>query len=814
MANKEATVIILDVSPSMRKHKDEYGQTSQDKACQAIFKILQPKLIAGRKTDLIALLLVGTAETHNVLAQDGQYENISAYDGPVEEDKYLYMPDMDLMKFVDAGAEKGEAVGDVMDGIIVALHMLDLHCKKLKWTKKVYLFTNADNVIDHEGADAVVEKAKEMDVQFSLMGYEFDDAERGVKYENKSKLKLRMKKANEEFLRTFTAHLDGQFFEGSEAAEALERFRSKQVKPVTLFRENLTLGDPEAHPDACLQIPVWAYNKTTELKLPSAKKWSALSEQIPEGERQPATYGGVDMNRTYKLAQLDADAGGDGKDDDEEIDEEETIKAYRYGKTLVPFSRMDEEQMKLGTEKGMSILGFVKLEQVPRHAFMANVLAVIPEPDNPRAGRMFNALMAALDTKASGAIVRYVRTRDAGPKIGVLAPSPKGWGLFAQLPFAEDVRLYSFPPLDHLVAAAGITSSSATVSTMSQFGSMISTASRASGKKSKLDARTGTPEETVQRLDAFIDAMDLMEPEHERENLDDPRDDLYFKPKDVFNPGYQRLYQCIAHRALHPDDSSLPPMNPKILEGISPLPEMVEKAADAAQKLKEAFTITKVEKSTVSSKRAWANRAAAAAAADRLDADEVLNQGGEDAEAPAAKKVKFENGEGEFSGDMSMRQLTERKVDKVGTVDPVSDFNAMLSRRDLDVVSIAVEQMCDVIFKLVTESFGDQLYAKAMDCIVALRAGCAREDESEAFNTWIRELKRNLTTGPHTRHQKFWEGVVDKGITLITKDEAGDSEVDKAEAEEFLKSDQALPESAPTHEAEEEDEEDLLDMMD
>lgn len=56
-----------------------------------------------------------------------------------------------------------------MDGIIIGLHMLDLHCKHLKWIKKIYLFTNAENMIDHEGADGVIQRAKDMDVEFTLV---------------------------------------------------------------------------------------------------------------------------------------------------------------------------------------------------------------------------------------------------------------------------------------------------------------------------------------------------------------------------------------------------------------------------------------------------------------------------------------------------------------------------------------------------------------------------------------------------------------------------------------------------------------------
>ncbi|TPX69665.1 hypothetical protein SpCBS45565_g02344 [Spizellomyces sp. 'palustris'] len=797
MASKEATVLIVDVNPSMRTKKEEGGKTNHQRAHEALFQILHSKIIPGRKTDQVALLLVGTEESDNILAEGEQYQHIKAYSFEEDEAALFRQPDLELLKYVERGTEEGTANGDVIDAIILGLHMLEQHCRKLKYEKKIYVFTDAENPVDTEGSDAVAEKVKELGVTFNLIGYDFDDPDHGIKHEHKSDVKA----INEEFLRGFTERAEGNIFSGDEASELLERLRSKSVKPVTVFRGPLTLGDPESHPAESLEIPVWVYNKTAEMKLPSAKKWSALAEAISEGERNGATYGAVEMQRTYKPALGDADLQKDQNGQDKSISKDDLVRAYRYGKSLVPFSSEDEEAMKLRTSKGMSILGFVKQSEIPRHHLMSNVLAVVPEPGNTRAAQAFYTLIAALDEKQNAALVRYVRVNDANPKLGVLVPARKGWGWWAQIPFAEDLRPYSFAPLDYLLAEDTSSSNSTlAVSTLSPSNDTQShTDSPASSnkKKHKLDARQVPADEAMRRMDAFIDAMDLTdavedEDGHKREA---------FRPKDVFNPGWQRLYQCIAYRAIHPDSAELPPVNPQIMACIEPLPDVVEKAKLAAEKLKDAFKITRVEKQKGSGKRAWAARSA-----NRIDAEEVLNRPDN---GPAEKRIKVEEPMPE-----NLTDLTTRNVEKVSTVDPIGDFNAMVGRRDIDLVTKAVEQMCDVIVKLVTESFGDQLYDKATNCLVVLRKVSAENDESDQFNNWLRGLKHLLSVGESVRHAPFWRRVVDQQISLITKDEAGDSNVTREEADAFLRAEEEPSAAISRGDEDEVEEEDLLDMMD
>lgn len=65
-----------------------------------------------------------------------------------------------------------------------------------------------------------------------------------------------------------------------------------------------------------------------------------------------------------------------------------------------------------------------------------------------------------------------------------------------------------------------------------------------------------------------------------------------YNPEDTFNPVYHRLYQCIAHRAIHGNAKDFPDMDPFILAGISPLQEVVDNSITFAEKLKNAFKLT------------------------------------------------------------------------------------------------------------------------------------------------------------------------------------------------------------------------------
>lgn len=82
-----------------------------------------------------------------------------------------------------------------------------------------------------------------------------------------------------------------------------------------------------------------------------------------------------------------------------------------------------------------------------------------------------------------------------------------------------------------------------------------------------------------------------------------------------------------------------------------------------------------------------------------------------------------------MQSDLSFDNLVQRKVDEVGGITPVQDFDTLLARRDGDqFVLIAIRGMKKVINELLETAYKGNTYGKALSCIAALRSGCVTEE--------------------------------------------------------------------------------------
>ncbi|XP_054815286.1 ATP-dependent DNA helicase 2 subunit KU80 isoform X2 [Prosopis cineraria] len=118
------------------------------------------------------------------------------------------------------------------------------------------------------------------------------------------------------------------------------------------------------------------------------------------------------------------------------------------------------------------------------------------------------------------------------------------------------------------------------------------------------------------------------------------------------------------------------------------------------------------------------------------------------------------------------------KVEKIGDITPVKDFEAMLSRRDgPDWVDKAIKGMSNKIFDLVEDSHEGDNYAKALEYLISLRKGCVLVQEPELFNKFLRHLC-NFCREKDLR--SFCDYLASAGLTLISKAEAVDSTVQRS----------------------------------
>lgn len=88
------------------------------------------------------MVLFGTSDTYNILAEKfpGQYKNVVCPRAISKIDQEFYRQ---LDTFIPEQEKVGNA--DFIDGLAVAVEMLDLHCGKNKYRKRVFLITDGEN---------------------------------------------------------------------------------------------------------------------------------------------------------------------------------------------------------------------------------------------------------------------------------------------------------------------------------------------------------------------------------------------------------------------------------------------------------------------------------------------------------------------------------------------------------------------------------------------------------------------------------------------------------------------------------------------
>uniref|UniRef100_A0A663DV86 X-ray repair cross-complementing protein 5 n=1 Tax=Aquila chrysaetos chrysaetos TaxID=223781 RepID=A0A663DV86_AQUCH len=504
-----------------------------------------------------------------------------------------------------------------------------------------------------------------------------------------------------------------------ESLERLSMFKKIERRPMA-WPCQLTIGSN-------LSIRIVAYKSVTEEKV--KKIWTVVDAKTLRKDD-------VQKETVYCL----------NDDDETEVQKDDTIQGFRYGSDIVPFSKEDEEQMKYKTEgKCFSVLGFSRSSQIQQHYYMGNqVLKVFASKDDENAAVAFSALVHALDELKAVAIVRYAYDRRCNPQIGVAFPYIKDAYeclIYVQLPYMEDLRQYIFSSL----------------------------------KNNKKCIPTA---DQLSAVDSLIDSMNLVYEDDDGETFED-----LFKPSKIPNPHFQRLYQCLQHKAFHPNEP-LPPIEPHLLEMLE-MPCVVKERCQAPlEKVKALFPLKEVGKKK-----------------EEKTAQDIFKDNSED--GPNPKKPKIEDEEGSFS----IIKLAEGNVTSVGSVNPAEDFRILVRQKNADFKDVS-QQLINRIDQFL-ENKGSQYYMKGISCIRVFREEAMKLFKVQCFNDFLQALKSKVEDKALA---DFWEVLIQDRISLITKDETEESSVTTEEAEKFLAPKEKKNETLPPAD-EGGDVDDLLDMM-
>ncbi|XP_009604926.1 ATP-dependent DNA helicase 2 subunit KU80 [Nicotiana tomentosiformis] len=409
------------------------------------------------------------------------------------------------------------------------------------------------------------------------------------------------------------------------------------------------------------------------------------------------------------------------EDPNKVVPPEQRIKGFRYGPQVVPISSAEWEAVKFKPEKSVKLLGFTDASNIMRHYYLKDVNIFIAEPGNKKAILALSALARAMKEMNKVAIVRCVwRQGQGNVVVGVLTPS------VSDKDNAPDSFYFNILPFAEDVREF-------------QFPSF-----------SNLPSSMQPNEKQQEAADKLVQMLDLAPP-GKQEIL--PPD---FTP----NPVLERYYRYLDLKSKHPD-AAVPPLDETLRKITEPDVELLSRHKSIIEEFHRSFELKENPKLKKSTRRIMKERPPGS--------DGEGEEFDKDADAKAIDSIGYSS---------------KDKVEKIGDINPVKDFEEMMSRRDnAGWINKAIQDMKNKTFDLVENSCEGDTYDKALECLVALRRGCILEQEPKQFNDFLCHLYKFCQ---EKDLRNFCQYLASHGMTLITKTEAPDNEIPEDEARSFM----------------------------
>ncbi|KAF8575921.1 ku80-like protein [Ramaria rubella] len=823
-AGYTVTMFLVDVSPSMGKLRtvDLPSRPDGEKRTRQVTRLewvlefvmlkVQEMIFHGRKTEQCGVILFGTEDTQNAVNEaNGGYENVTEYI-PIGQPNAQTMTKIKSLK-------PSTAIGDPIDAVIVGIETQGRYLsKKPTWVRKMALLTDGENPMEIEDWETTVAKMNDLEIQTSIIGVDFDDEYMPFYQENKPPIK----RENEVFYKQFSEKLN-ECVMGT-AAFALQECSRPDIKLTksTLTKSKLRIGDVDTRPEEAIELNIRTSKCTSISRPPSMKKYAKRQRYADAMDVDSEdTYALLD-NKTQYFVQRDARIQADDTHSDDEdetqdeggetVEKEDLVRGYKYGASFVPIEA-EEEFERLAAKPGIEICGFFLNKNYRRDWSIGEVQYVWADPDSSREQVAFSSIVQAMFEKQAMAIVRWVSKSD--PKMGILMPrmlDDVDCFLLVQVPFADDLRKFTFRSLDQLV---------------SKKGELVS-------KHAHLPT-----EEQMTAMDKFVDSMDLM---HAGEKDENGNRLPWFDPVQTYNPSVHRIKQALFHGAITSDLSKnpLPPPHPELTKYFDPPPKVLKRAHGAIEDCIKVFKIKQAPP------RATKRRKDGHVAGEDNDEDlidlgaPVTPQEAPILPSPQVSPRRTTNidadsaTEGESDDDKAekpthpsvlgnalprepMTPVNPKSLPQlnpalptparspaslsptpdpgrapgriIGNTSPLQDFKQNI--KEGDVVSQAVRDLGEVIKEVITKPFASRRHGEMLECLKEMRHVALHEDEINEWNVFLRNLK-DACLNQTPKNQEFWKEIQEVGrpMSLISSKEAkklgGKSDVTEGTAVDFV----------------------------
>ncbi|WWC61275.1 uncharacterized protein I303_103856 [Kwoniella dejecticola CBS 10117] len=851
------SVYAIDVSPPMGEAKaDPGGERKVPKlnlVKEYVARKCEPKISSGRKTEAVGILSYG-GKTNNQANQafvkqdpdneDPPYSNVSC-DVAIQTAK---PKTLEVVMNLNVGAHEGNPVSALM----VALDMIHIHKHTKSWALEVVLITDGESAFRQDEYEDAMDRFDDLGVRLSVVGIDFQPLDEAV-----DKTKTKNKRLSEKFWRTFVSMLHERISKTTNSEEmlpTLETFdealiESRLPRPAvvngTVSGIDLHIGSPDVDAEQAITIPIKYSKATMKARPPTlSKAWKpAMDLQLParpslgthrssnqlmsslinqsqsQGEGIPkmedfaslisaevkhhSTYvvkkaenppppGSQMASQAYEPTQQPIDAEEDV--DEEFVEKEDLVKAWRFGSTWVPMEADTFEPME--TKKGVEILGFFPKDAIKRHLLMGEVRFVWPDLTSPKGQIQFSALVEGMELRGMCAVVRWVLKDQAEPVIGLCLPAMDFPGegkrldymYWVKLPFAEDEHNFWFPSL--------------------------TTYKTATGKVVKEHPLIPTDEQ-CELMDDLVGSMDLDEYAKRQAKRDEDDVDMseegngdaenespkWFDPQKSYNPVIHRIKEAIFHASLTSDLDADPlgPPHPELTKYFNAPSDIAEQVTDVTRRLKEALDIKKVAPKT----RKKIQKEGLREDEGYIDIDELFDESGTQVKAESSTAAKSDKPKIERpspikgtdnprfieSDDEDMqspaptntRSAQEPGISNKGkpkpkagrlisNETPLEDFKRLIEGEG-DIFRKALQDLGAVVEENIQSSFSYQNYPTAIECLKEMRATALMYEEVETYNEYVKELEKKVKSG---KKKDFWERFEGEGkeVAAITEEEA------------------------------------------
>ena len=251
--------------------------------------------------------------------------------------------------------------------------------------------------------------------------------------------------------------------------------------------------------------------------------------------------------------------------------------------------------------------------------------------------------------------------------------------------------------------------------------------------------------EQIDAADRFIDALNLT-------NLEDENGEKFegLKPNSTFNPVLQNYYQYICNKAFGDKSQEIPKIDPFVNDYIHPEHKLYKAYAKDIDEFKTKFVLKENENKKSENKKVFWRKL--------LEEQKVKQEGASTVDLSETRselniEEMINTQKGLKHKKFNLDDDEERIIRNISPINPIDDFKAMITNKNVDLVDDAVKQMQKLILRYVNESLQGSFYRMAIDCLRELRKGCISEDEVDAYNSFLHEIREKFSQG---KQMNFW----------------------------------------------------------